>query len=150
MAARHFRWLVSMFALAVGATLAGVIFIVWMFPPTLLTDKNPFDEIAQITLNIITPFAVIFCVPIAWVLGYPMHVALYRAGRRGVIDYCLAAIVATVLGGSLILGFTITNGDWVQALIFLAGAKVGAGTIGGLVTWLIRRPDLDKSAITAP
>jgi hypothetical protein len=82
--------------------------------------------------------AMLFIVPSSFILGWPIHLILMRIGLTGFMAYtCVSATLTAVLA-RLLPGFytgPLQNDVELHLLAAVAGA------VGGVVFWLIRRPD---------
>lgn len=83
--------------------------------------------------------------PAALTLGLPIHLLLLRYGWTSLLHYsAFGAVIAFAMQSTLMLAFNglsflgAEHGIWALSLLTAL-----AGAIGGLVFWLIRRPDRD-------
>jgi hypothetical protein len=95
--------------------------------------------------------------PAMLLLGLPLHILLYRSGRRSVAFYVMAGafvgFVAIVIAAS-ILWLSVLHGNETQSVFsdrlelivtfaITTGVSACVGALAGCLSWLIRRPDRD-------
>lgn len=86
--------------------------------------------------------------PVAFLFGWPIHVALMQRKTSKAMHYALFGALCAVV--TFMIATTITG--YVFRFIFhwefaLTGLSfLTAGAIGGIVFWFVRRPDRDQSA----
>lgn len=85
-------------------------------------------------------------------VGLPAHVVILGQRTKPAWKYALAGVIAGVLFGAAFCWPMLSgvSGPSLANVAWLAIASASAGAIGGLVFWLIRRPDRDAPASAPP
>lgn len=81
-------------------------------------------------------------------VGWPLHMAMQRAGLKLWWHYALLGIILAAVAALLVSPLMGLDVIYLGIAIMLMMA--GSGAIGGLVFWLIRRPDRDATASPLP
>ena len=79
-------------------------------------------------------------------VGWPLHMAMQRAGLKLWWHYAVLGVILAAIAAPLVSPLMGLDVIYLGIAIMLMMA--GSGAIGGLVFWLVRRPDRD--AVTAP
>ena len=84
----------------------------------------------------------------SFLVGWPLHMVLQRAGLQQWWAYIvLGVILATVAGLLVAPVFGLNVIEFGLGIMLM---MAGSGAIGGIVFWLIRRPDRDPIASPPP
>ena len=128
----------------VGALAGGSLYVVLHTQfGNEFTLANLFGNAVLIAvIGIISGF--LYGVPYALFVGWPAHLLLLRFGLTSVFVYVCLAASATAAFASVFVapsfGFDVLAP---KSFLELISSAAIAGGIGGLVFWLIRRPDRD-------
>jgi hypothetical protein len=129
----------------VGASLANLVLLAYI---GATTDRPLIVGPTSATLTFALP--IMFGAIMGWpasLLALPVHAWLIKRGYTSVLVYILLGTASAIV---LALARPLVGWPPIPVLDLMLVGLVTAGAIGGLIFWLIRRPDRDHPAASQP